>query len=164
MIQSHARRILAKKEQAKRIALKKKLEARLRIQANMRRIAEQRMKEERMKTKAANVIRRVYLSHKLSKEIDRRVKRKILLREKQQEYMRKYRSQVMSRKATKIQSLVRSFLVKKEVSAWASAAKIIQACFRQYLEDRRMRVRNLVQLYYDVHATKIQKRWKAFSD
>ena len=164
VIQSHARRILAKKEQAKRIALKKKLEARLRIQANMRRIAEQRMKEERMKTKAANVIRRVYLSHKLSKEIDRRVKRKILLREKQQEYMRKYRSQVMSRKATKIQSLVRSFLVKKEVSAWASAAKIIQACFRQYLEDRRMRVRNLVQLYYDVHATKIQKRWKAFSD
>ena len=25
-------------------------------------------------------------------------------------------------------------------------------------------MRNLFQLYYDVHATKIQKRWKAFSD
>lgn len=163
VIQSHVRRALAKKEQMKRIALKKKVEARLRIQANMRRIAEQRIKEERRKAKASKTIRAAYLAYRLSKEIDRRIQRKVLLRQKQQEYMRKYRSQVMARKATRIQSMVRGFLVKKELRTWRNAAEIIQSYFRQYLIDRRNRVKQLVHLYYDVHATKIQKQWKRFS-
>ncbi|QDZ23452.1 hypothetical protein HOP50_10g59910 [Chloropicon primus] len=163
VIQSHVRKILAKKARKERIALKKKKEARLRIQANMRRIAEQRIMEERMKVKAGKVIHGAYSAYRLRMELKRRIQRKIILREKQEEYIRKYRSQVMSRKATKIQSMVRAFLVKKEVRSWSNAARIIQTCFRQYLVDRRERVRNLIHLYYDVHATRIQKRWKFFS-
>ena len=163
VIQSYVRKVLAKKEQIKRIAQKKKIQARLRIQANMRRIAEQRIKEERMKMEAGAVIREAYLAYRLKKEINRRIQRKILLKEKQMEYMRKYRSQVMSRKATRIQSIFRGYLVRKEVRSWAEAAVTIQTCFRQYLVDRRNRVRALVHMYYDVHASKIQKQWKAFS-
>ena len=81
VIQSHVRRALAGRRRAELLRLKKKKEARLRIQANMRRIAEQRVREERAKQEAGRAIWSAYQSHRLRKEMKRRVARRALLRQ-----------------------------------------------------------------------------------
>ena len=163
VIQSHVRRALAGRRRAELLRLKKKKEARLRIQANMRRIAEQRVREERAKQEAGRAIWSAYQSHRLRKEMKRRVARRALLRQKQEEYLRKYRSQVMHKKATRIQSAARAFLARRLVGSWNEAAAVIQGAFRRHLAERRERVRALIHLYYDAHATRIQQRWRLFS-
>ena len=87
----------------------------------------------------------------------RRVARRALLRQKQEEYLRKYRSQVMHKKATRIQSAARAFLARRLVGSWNEAAAVIQGAFRRHLAERRERVRALIHLYYDAHATRIQQ-------
>ena len=49
------------------------------------------------------------------------------------------------------------------MGSWNEAAAVIQGAFRRHLAERRERVRALIHLYYDAHATRIQQRWRLFS-
>ena len=163
ILQSNVRRMIAQKLKTKLRAHKKRVEATLRIQSNIRKMQQRRNEERRRRDGAANAIRSAYCAFTLRREIGRRVERKRILYRKQQEYMKKYRSKMMSRKAVVIQSAVRSFLIRKRVGAQHKAASLIQRTFRAHLIARRRRVSLMVDQYYTQNASMIQSGWRKFA-